>query len=363
MRYFPQAWHDQFSQHSCYVLLSKQYQSELIEQLPPSWQPINVNIGPTNFAKRWWFLQKQVPQIIQSKQIDLFFATLELSSMTAPCKRVSLVRNFSFYAPLNSYENPRDRAKLLAYRLTREPLAYLTIRRADRLAFVSDFFRKRVSKQLSIPLDKSTVVYHGLDPRFGRSEGVVISDSEELSTEYILAVSTIMPHKNYELLLKVFSELKKRIHRPLNLIIAGNPEHQPLYERLRTIVAQNSLQDSVHFLGRVSHDKLQGLYRNALAFVSASRLETFGHPPVEAMASGTPVLASDIPIHKEICQAAALYFGVNDEHDFLEQLTIVVQSQKTRDKLIKLGRERASQFSWNRTASGMFQLFEETLNS
>ena len=118
----------------------------------------------------------------------------------------------------------------------------------------------------------------------------------------------------------------------------------------------------MHFLGSMEYEKLPHLYRNALVFVLPSRLETFGHPLVEAMASGVPIVASDLPICREICQNAALYFDVNDASELAQRIVTLIENPELRQRLREFGLERAKEFSWERTAAQMVEIFEEVIN-
>ena len=117
--------------------------------------------------------------------------------------------------------------------------------------------------------------------------------------------------------------------------------------------------DRVHFLGHVRHYDLVHYYRAAGLFVFPSRLETFGHPLVEAMATGTPVIASDLPVCREICKDGALYFEPDDVTLLSEQIRTVLEEPGLRHALKRRGIERSGAFSWDTAAQQMIDIFEQ----
>src|SRR5207245_1810440 len=130
------------------------------------------------------------------------------------------------------------------------------------------------------------------------------SHASRLTPAYLLYVGINKPHKNLPRLIQAYASLDRQTPP---LLIAGPvdarfPQAPALAERLE-------LTDRVHFLGHVPEDELAALYANATLFVFPSLAEGFGFPVLEAMAHGTPVVCSDIPVLRELAGDAALYFN------------------------------------------------------
>ncbi len=119
---------------------------------------------------------------------------------------------------------------------------------------------------------------------------------------------------------------------------------------------ESSYPTRVHFVGRLGHERLAAFYRKASVFILPSRLETFGHPLVEAMAS---VVASDIPVCREICRDATRYFPPDDIETMVNQVRTVLREPGVRGALVQKGLERAQDFNWDSTAEQLVQVFEE----
>ncbi len=353
--------------HEFKILLSPHYQNNLIRAIPDGMHVVVLDLRASPLWRRWWFAQTKIPQMLrEGKRFDLLFTVTEIGCLRAPVPHVVMGRNPNIYAPLSVYPRWGQRLRLVRYRAVRWPMAYLTLRSADRVVFVSEAFRNQVLVQLRLPREKTRVVYHGLNPIFsGRGATEVSSPWPNVVRKpYLLAVSVIYPHKNYETLLDAFAlVVNKKSELDLQLVIAGGASDRGVFLSLQKQAEGLRISDRVHFLGSVEYERLPGLYRNALMFVFPSRLESFGHPLVEAMASGVPIVASDIPVCREICQDAALYFSADDASELAERIVTLIENQDLRRQLRERGLKRAQDFSWERTAAQMVEIFEEVVAS
>jgi glycosyltransferase involved in cell wall biosynthesis len=337
--------------HEIGIVLSPQYQCGIIAGLPPEIRLEAADLPDGALWKRWWYQQTGLPGLVWSRRADVLFAVSEAAYSHVPARLVVLARNPSIYAGLE--ESGAGAWATFRHRALRQPGVFLSLRRADRVVFVSAAFRDEVVPRMRLRRAKTRVVHHGVSERFRERASVERPTAER---PYVLAVSSISPHKNYETVLRAFTSLDSS---GVELWIAGRPLDPATYERLRQMVRDLRLHDRVRFLGEVDYDDLPLLYRRATAFVLASRLETFGHPLVEAMASGTPVIASDIPVCREICGDAALFFSPASAEELGSRLRAVIADPKLRASLAAEGVRRAESFSWERSAKGLLAVFEE----
>jgi glycosyltransferase involved in cell wall biosynthesis len=111
-------------------------------------------------------------------------------------------------------------------------------------------------------------------------------------------------------------------------------------------VKELGVSDIVVELGTIPYSQLHQLYASAQVYVTPAYAETFAHPLVEAMANGVPVVASDIPVHREICKEAAAYFPIFSPEGLAEKLAQLIASPETMDRMATAGRARSEQFSW-----------------
>ncbi|MEI7530053.1 MAG: glycosyltransferase family 1 protein [Elusimicrobiota bacterium] len=161
---------------------------------------------------------------------------------------------------------------------------------------------------------------------------------------YVLAVSSINPHKNFKLVVASMALLKDS---GLSLVIAGgvNPR-----------VFSGSGADfpaNVKYAGYVSDGELKALYSGALCFVYPSLYEGFGLPPLEAMACGCPVVVSDRASLPEVCGAAAVYVDPGSAAGLVAAIEKIHSDPEVRRAMAETGRARAALFTWRRTAESL----------
>jgi len=344
------------------VLLSPQYQQGLISSLQSGVQVAQADLSAGDPLRRIWFQQIAMRKLIRRKGFDLLFSISETGTINPPCPHVVLARNLKIYASVSSFASVAQQLKLVAFRLTREPVAFLSCRGADRVVFVSHHFRDHVVRQLQLDPAKTRVVYHGVSPEFGIRAGQSGNGNRSKlpwQGPYLLSVSSITAHKNVENLIRAFAILRKRNSDTMKLLLAGTTDETTHHNSLLSLARSLGVAEHVHFLGRVDHASLPDFYVGASGFVFPSRLESFGQPLVEAMASGVPVASSSLPVCREICGDAALYFDPTDTADMAAQLSTLLENEAVRETLISRGLERASTFSWHRCATEMTDIFDE----
>jgi glycosyltransferase involved in cell wall biosynthesis len=214
-----------------------------------------------------------------------------------------------------------------------------------------------VCRQLGIPFSKTEVIYHGLMPDFFKKQIKLPEWIKQLPRPYLLSVSAIKAHKNYPFLIRSFLEVIRRLNLPHHIVIAGQQEFQKHITEMRLIMEEAGMENKLHLLGTVKYNDLPALYQNADLFVFPSLIESFGNPLIEAMASGVPIAASNIPTHSEICDDAAIYFGPEDLQEAADQISNVLTDHSLRVRLVKRGLNRAVEFSWEKTAEKTLALF------
>jgi glycosyltransferase involved in cell wall biosynthesis len=164
---------------------------------------------------------------------------------------------------------------------------------------------------------------------------------------FLLAVSTLHPHKNLDGLLRAFAEFRK--HRPeFRLVVTGI--HGFFTKELKALRDQLALADTVEFPGWIPREDLRNLYARAWAFLYPSKFEGFGLPVLEGMASGVPTACSSIEPLTSIAGGAAIHFDPCDPHAIAEAMERIVADEGLRARLAEAGPRRAAQFTWRETA-------------
>jgi glycosyltransferase involved in cell wall biosynthesis len=223
-------------------------------------------------------------------------------------------------------------------------LLWMSAHASTRLVAVSEATRKDLLRYYKIPNAKIAVVPHGVDERFfalgGRRQGAQLEP-------YLLAVSTLHPHKNLDRLIRAFAKFR-RARPEFRLVIAGlRGFHAEALERL---IAELDLKTAVRLTGWIPREELLDLYRGAWAFVNPTLFEGFGMPVLEALAAGVPTACSAIEPLKSIAGDAALLFDPESQASIEDAMARIASDHALRARLVLAGPRRASEFSWRQAA-------------
>jgi glycosyltransferase involved in cell wall biosynthesis len=130
-------------------------------------------------------------------------------------------------------------------------------------------------------------------------------------------------------------------------------------DEVSNLVRQLNIAQNVVQLGTVPYDQLHHLYKACDVYVSPAYAESFAHPLVEAMASGLPIVISDLPVHREICGDAALYFSRFSPDELAEKIWFLADSQHLAEQSSQRGQLRANDFSWKKHVEALIKLAQE----
>src|SRR6267143_612391 len=215
-----------------------------------------------------------------------------------------------------------------------------TIRRnADGVICTSRFTADELIRLTGIRANKITVIACGVDDTWFNS----LNGGRPHPKPYLLFVGNVKPHKNLVRLVTAFGAIVDSI--PHDLVIVGRKEGFITHDRVVERVAAK-LGDRIMFTGFVEDTRLRQYLKHADAFVFPSLYEGFGLPPLEAMASGCPVIASRVASLPEVCGDAALYCDPYDTGDISRKMLYLLSSQDLRMELREKGVLHAHRFSW-----------------
>ncbi len=172
--------------------------------------------------------------------------------------------------------------------------------------------------------------------------GENIKSSTNNSSRYILTVGTIEPRKNYEKLILAFEKIATEF-KDLELKIVGYKGWKS--KAVFNLIEQSQYKSRIHLEGYTTEERLQKLYHHAHAFVYPSHYEGFGLPVLEALGHGLPLVCSEIPTSREICQDAAIYFDKDDENDLAQKLAHLLSSPNEMAEKKSASRNQYTTFS------------------
>jgi glycosyltransferase involved in cell wall biosynthesis len=244
------------------------------------------------------------------------------------------------------------------------------LERAGRIIAVSGATQRDVASLVPGAADRLRLIYNAPDPQFQRRGPVDASARErhrileryQIRYPFLLYAGSIRPQKNIPRLIEAFavarSTLEKhRGYKDLRLIIIGDEISR--HPDVRRAVIMSRLEHCVRFLGFIPFDTLRVFHELATAFVFPSLYEGFGLPPLEAMASGTPVIASAVSSLPEVVGGAAMLVNPENVFDIARGISEVLLNDVLRQEMIVKGRKQAAKFSWSRTAEQVLKVYDE----
>jgi glycosyltransferase involved in cell wall biosynthesis len=225
------------------------------------------------------------------------------------------------------------------------------VRHARAVIAISAFARDEAARHLGADAHRVRVVHSGP----GLPPSTRAAQSDGASRPYFLFVGNLTASKNLPFLVRSFDDSGVQAR----LVLAGRPGER--FDEVRDAIAESPVRDRIELRHDVGDDELDRLYRQATALVLPSRYEGFALTPLEAMARGCPVLASDIPAVAEVSGDGAWLLPLDDIAAWSQALRSVLTDSAIREQLKQRGAARAATFSWARTARGVCDVFADLL--
>jgi glycosyltransferase involved in cell wall biosynthesis len=255
--------------------------------------------------------------------------------------------------------NPELFPKLLRLRLS--TLVPLTAKRARKIITVSEFSKKEIMKFYGIPDEKIVVTYHGVDPVYQpcQDSNALAELREKYGTakDFILYVGKIYARKNLTRLVRAFATLKRDTALPHQLVFVGNQTW--LSDEILTAVRELGRENEILLVGEVPLADVPLFYSAASLFVFPSLCEGYGLPPLEAMACGTPVVASNATSIPEVVGDAAVLVDPYDERALAKAMFDVLSQPGLSQQLVERGFKRVRDLSSHAMATQVIDLYRE----
>jgi len=247
--------------------------------------------------------------------------------------------------------------KNLAYAI-KKAAAFICVSRAT-----ADSLLEYIQRRNAVDLSSRTYVAHeGVTEQFLQAPDFSILDQDEhfnfTHQPFILAVGKISPRKNLEVVIRALERLRSRI--PHHLVTVGGDGWD--FQGVKSLVSSLGLVDRVHFVGYVSDEQLHALYAKATLFIFPSLFEGFGLTILEAMASGCPVVTSNISSLPEVAGDAALLVDPTKIEEVASAMETICQNDDLANELKQKGGERARQFSWKNCAKETLAIYTSLIS-
>jgi glycosyltransferase involved in cell wall biosynthesis len=290
----------------------------------------------------------------RTDRLDLLHVPFYYLPPGAPRRSVVTIYDARFLRYPETYQRARH-----AFLRTAVPWS---LRRAGHIITISAFTKRELVDLLGLPPEKISVTLLAPRAEFARVEdGALLAQVRArygLPERFVLSTSTLEPRKNLARAVEAFAELRRR-GVPHSLVLAG-VRHFGIGD-LEQAITRHGMTDSVRVLGYVEDADMASLYSLADAFIYPSLYEGFGIPPLEAMACGTPVVASNVTSIPEVVGEAACLVNPRDVGSIADGLASVLTDPLRAAELRLAGAERVRTFSWKRTAQETAAVYQRVL--
>jgi len=318
---------------------------------PANLRAVRAADSPLN--EHWWTIG--LPLYIQQNGVALFHGTNYNVPLWNRCRTIATIHDLSLFLHPHTHEAE----------LVRDAERYFpaTARMASKIITDSESVKREICEHLRVRPEKIAVV--PLAPRRA-FQPVAAKEAEAarrrlgVADEFLLFVGTVEPRKNLLTLVRALAELTRQtdFQRP-QLVIAGQKGW--LTDELFALIEGSGSSAQIHFTGYVSDADLAALYSSCRVCVYPSLYEGFGLPPLEAMSCGAPVITSRIPVIRETVGDAARLIEPTNVRELADAIVELWESEEERRRLSKLGRIRAAEFTWERTARLTLDVYSEVL--
>lgn len=320
--------------------------------------PANFSTAAYGMAEKAVLHNVSFPLFIRKFQADLYHIPLNFIPFFMPQPYVVTIHDMSSLLYPDRGEL-RETAHEERYR--RGAL------RAARIIAVSHSTRRDLEGVLRLPPGRVRTIHSAPDPTFLTPDEGRLSDRETLERysiqpPFILYAGTIRPQKNVSRLIEAFAVVRSELeqhpeYRDLRLVIIGDELSR--HPAVRRAVVATRVAPYVRFLGFVPTATLKVFYRAATVFAFPSLYEGFGLAPLEAMACGTPVVASSVPSLVEAVGEAAELVTPDNVFDIARGLRATLLDEPYRKNLVQAGYQQVKQFNWERTGRAVLDIYRE----
>lgn len=308
---------------------------------------------PTKY--NWYLDQFAMPRAVIKSDVDIVHYLEQLSC--------------PYYKPTKTIVTINDHFQVIGKDANiKNKIKFKAATRADKIITISNYIKRELTKIFNISADKIVVTHLGFDKNLYKP-----IDNPELikkfrqnitqGNKYLLYVGSLGDfdrRKNLDFLVECFKEFAK-INNKISLVIVGKIGFEG--QRIRELFNKHGLKNRVVFTDFVDFKDLPIYFQAAEAFLFPSLGEGFGLPPLEAMASGCPVISSNATSLPEVVGDAGLLLNPTDLQLWVKNISEIVNNSQMRQKLSKDGLTQADKFSWQRCAEETIKVYKEVANA
>ena len=317
----------------------------------------NTREIPVSFGMSSMRNQLAGARVINSLDLDVYHALFHFLPLGVRAKRIVLTLHDLIWVEHASLAAEAPLRQWMK-RMRGGPFIGRALRRADHVIAVSEATRQAALSRFSLPAEKVSVIYHGVDPVF---RGPVVAPLPEVcrGRRFVFALGTSKPYKNIGRLIRAFAIISADFP-DLFLVITGRAE---AYPTLSGLAADLAIGNRVVFADRVSDAQIRSCFEHADFFAFPSIVEGFGLPVIEAMAAGCAVLTSNRSSLAEISGDAAHCVDVLEVDALAAGMRRLLTDDELCRQLVARGLEKSREFTWERSAAQTLDVYRRVMDS
>ena len=343
----------QNSENDFIILLRKKYFNEL--KLPENWKKVL-----TDFRHYTLTEQIRLPLIINKEKPDLVHFPHFNVPVFISSKFLVTIHDMTMHKQgidATTLSLPFYLLKRLPYKLSFR----FAVKNSYKIIVPSKTVKAEIVDYHNVNPDKIAVIYEGFGANYIAGKGAsremeILAKYGLVNKNYFFYVGNAYPHKNLEMVVKAMVDLKMNKNADCEFVIAGSRD--VFMNRLNKLINKNGASDFVKLLGFVLEDELKVIYKHSLGFIYPSLSEGFGLQGLEAIATGTILLASNIPVFREIYDTHAFYFNPQDVSSISGTMYSVL-NMKSEDKYkyLSTAKEYIKKYSWKKMAKETLDIY------
>lgn len=331
----------------------------------------NKYFGQLNFPDNWTKIECDIKHYSVAEQIKLtgLIAKYKADVVHFPHFNVPITYSGKFVVTIHDMTMHRkdvnaSNLPVYKYLIKRQPYKMVfnhAVKASKMIIVPSKFVKNELLKNFGIDENKVNVIYEGyreiLYEKSGASEIDVLNKYNLLNKKYFFYVGNLFPHKNIEIVLSAIKHMDVTGENEFKFVIAGG--NNAFTDRLRKYSKKIGIENITDFIGFVTDRELLFLYKHSQSFIFPSLSEGFGLPGLEAISAGSLLIASDIPIFREIYGDNAIYFNPLDIQDCFEaMLKVLKMDLKDKNERINKAKQFISKYSWRKMAEETLGVYE-----
>ncbi|MEI6397333.1 MAG: glycosyltransferase family 1 protein [Pseudomonadota bacterium] len=319
----------------------------------PEWNYPNVtvvgdNLRPSESIRNHFWEQVRLPRLAKQYKIDILHSPANVAPIFYSGKSVIHIHDLCFVVNPQWYS--------FTFRTVYNIIIPILAKRATKVITDSNNSRNDLLQYFNLPAERVSLVYLAVDDTFSLPRPISSEKSSVREDDYILYAGSLEPRKNINILIEAYEKLRHQYPAiKTKLILIGG--ESPLFASVQ--LNAREFRDDVVFKGFVSDAELSDFYRRAKLVAYPSLYEGFGLPPLEAMASGSPVVTSSTSSIPEVVGNAAILINPRDQEQLTRALHRVLTDSSLRKSMIKAGAEQVLRFNWYRVARGVLSVYYE----